>query len=79
MQRRLTITGSTLRAREVEFKQRIKAKLLEHVWPLIEQGKIKPVIDSVFAMTDVAKAHERMESSVHMGKILLRWNPPGSN
>jgi NADPH2:quinone reductase len=73
MQRRLTITGSTLRAREVEFKQRIKAKLLEHVWPLIEQGKIKPVIDSVFAMTDVAKAHERMESSAHVGKILLRW------
>lgn len=73
MQRRLTITGSTLRAREVEFKQRIKAQLLKNVWPLIEQGKVKPIVDSVFDASDVAKAHQRMESSEHMGKILLEW------
>ncbi len=73
MQRRLTITGSTLRAREVEFKQRIKAQLLQHAWPLLEQGKIKPIIDSVYSMDDAARAHERMESSEHMGKILLAW------
>jgi NADPH2:quinone reductase len=73
MQRRLTITGSTLRAREVEFKQHVKAQLLKTAWPLIEQGRIKPIIDSVFAMKDVARAHERMESSAHMGKIVLAW------
>jgi NADPH2:quinone reductase len=73
MQRRLTITGSTLRAREVEFKQRIKARLLESVWPLLEQGRIKPVIDSTYAMKDAAAAHARMESSAHIGKILLTW------
>lgn len=72
MQRRLTITGSTLRAREVEFKQAIKAQLLQTVWPLLESGAIKPVVDSVFDMKDVAKAHERMESSMHMGKIVMK-------
>ncbi|HEY8538442.1 MAG TPA: NAD(P)H-quinone oxidoreductase [Steroidobacteraceae bacterium] len=73
MQRRLTVTGSTLRAREVEFKQSIKKKLLDNVWPLLESGRIKPVIDSVYAMKDVAQAHARMESSEHIGKILLEW------
>jgi NADPH:quinone reductase-like Zn-dependent oxidoreductase len=43
------------------------------VWPLLEQGKIKPVIDSVYAMKDVAAAHARMESSAHIGKIVLTW------
>ncbi len=73
MQRRLTVTGSTLRAREVAFKQRIKAQLLSNAWPLIEQGRIKPIIDSMYSMSEVARAHERMESSAHMGKILLIW------
>lgn len=73
MQRRLTITGSTLRARDTVFKQRIKAQLLETAWPLVEQGKVKPVVDSVFTMQEVATAHARMESSVHMGKIILKW------
>jgi NADPH2:quinone reductase len=73
MQRRLTITGSTLRARQVEFKQRIKAQLLHTVWPLLESGAIKPIIDSVYPMKDVAAAHARMESSAHMGKIVLQW------
>jgi NADPH:quinone reductase len=74
MQRRLTITGSTLRAREVEFKQRIKSQLLQTVWPLLESGAIKPIIDSVYSMKDVAAAHARMESSAHMGKIVLKWD-----
>jgi NADPH2:quinone reductase len=73
MQRRLTITGSTLRAREVEFKARIKEQLLPNVWPLLEQGKIKPIVDSTYAMTDAASAHARMESSAHIGKIVLKW------
>ena len=72
MQRRLTITGSTLRAREVEFKQTIKTQLLRIAWPLLENGTIKPIVDSVFEMKDIAKAHERMESSAHMGKIVMK-------
>jgi NADPH2:quinone reductase len=73
MQRRLTITGSTLRARETAFKQRIKTQLLRSVWPLLEQGKIKQIIDSVYPMQEAASAHARMESSAHIGKILLSW------
>ncbi len=72
MQRRLKITGSTLRAREVEFKRQIKARLLEHVWPLLENGTIKPIVDKVFPMQDAAAAHAHMESSAHIGKIVLR-------
>lgn len=74
MQRRLTITGSTLRAREVEFKQHIKTKLEEKVWPLLESGAIKPIVDKVFDAKDAPAAHARMEASEHMGKILLRWS-----
>jgi NADPH2:quinone reductase len=73
MQRRITITGSTLRAREVEFKQQIKAQLLQRVWPLLESGKIKPIVDKVFAMKDASAAHAHMESSAHIGKIILKW------
>jgi NADPH:quinone reductase len=73
MQRRLKVTGSTLRAREVEFKQQIKAQLLRHVWPLLENGTIKPIIDKVFPMKDASAAHAHMESSAHIGKIVLRW------
>lgn len=71
MQQRLVLTGSTLRNRSVEFKRQIRAKLLQHVWPLIAQGRIRPVVDSVFAMADAPKAHAHMESSAHKGKILL--------
>jgi len=73
MQRRLKITGSTLRAREVEFKQQIKAQLLKHVWPLLENGTIKPIVDKVVPMQEVGTAHAHMESSAHMGKIILKW------
>ncbi len=71
MLKRLTITGSTLRARDDNFKAAIAAKLLENVWPLLESGKIKPVIHSTFALTDAALAHQLMESSQHIGKIIL--------
>lgn len=71
MLKRLTITGSTLRARDDAFKAAIAGKLLEKVWPLLESGKIKPVIHSTFALTDAALAHQLMESSQHIGKIIL--------
>jgi NADPH2:quinone reductase len=71
MLKRLTITGSTLRARDDIFKAVIASKLLENVWPLLESGKIKPIIHSTFALSDAAKAHQLMESSQHIGKIIL--------
>ncbi|MEI2384988.1 NAD(P)H-quinone oxidoreductase [Breoghania sp. JC706] len=71
MAKRLTHTGSTLRPRNTAFKASIAAALEEKVWPLIEAGKVKPVMDSTFALTDAAKAHARMESSGHIGKIVL--------
>ncbi|RAN50253.1 NAD(P)H-quinone oxidoreductase [Herbaspirillum rubrisubalbicans] len=71
MRRRLTITGSTLRPRPVAFKAAISAKLRQHVWPLIEAGKIKPVIHQRFPLEQAAQAHAMMESSAHIGKIML--------
>lgn len=72
MLKRLTHTGSTLRARSIEFKAQIASELQEKVWPLIETGKVKPVMDSTFALKDASKAHARMESSGHIGKIVLK-------
>lgn len=71
MLKRLTITGSTLRARDDAFKAAIAKQLREKVWPLLASGQIKPVIHSTFALTDAAKAHQLMESSQHIGKIIL--------
>ena len=71
MLKRLTITGSTLRARDDAFKADIAQKLYKKVWPLLATGKIKPVIHSTFALNDAACAHELMESSQHIGKIIL--------
>ena len=71
MRRRLTLTGSTLRPRPVEFKGAIAASLREHVWPLIEAGKIKPVIFKTFPLAQAAEAHRLMESSQHIGKLVL--------
>lgn len=71
MRRRLTITGSTLRPRPVAFKAAIAANLRQHVWPLIEAGKIKPVIHQRFPLEQAAQAHAMMESSAHIGKIML--------
>jgi putative PIG3 family NAD(P)H quinone oxidoreductase len=67
----LVVTGSVLRPRTDEEKAAIAASLLEHAWPLIEAGTVKPVIHSTFPLEDVAKAHELMESSKHIGKIVL--------
>ncbi|MBY6113580.1 NAD(P)H-quinone oxidoreductase [Mameliella alba] len=72
MMRRLTITGSTLRPQSDLAKGRIADALRENVWPLLDAGKIAPVMDSEFAMADAAAAHARMESSGHIGKIVLK-------
>jgi NADPH:quinone reductase len=71
LQRRLIITGSTLRPRSVEFKSAIAAALRQKVWPLIEAKKIRPVIFKVFPLADAAGAHALMESGAHVGKIVL--------
>ena len=71
MQQRLVITGSTLRPRSAEFKRAIRDQLLQNVWPLLETGKISPVVDSVFALAEAGRAHARMESGEHKGKIIL--------
>jgi len=71
MLKRLTITGSTLRARPAAEKSAIADAVKARVWPWVESGAVKPVIDSTHALTDVCKAHERMDSMAHAGKILL--------
>jgi NADPH2:quinone reductase len=71
--RRLHITGSTLRPRPVEFKGKIAAALRETVWPLIESGTIRPVVHATFPAAEAAQAHALMESSQHVGKIVLTW------
>jgi NADPH:quinone reductase len=71
LRRRLSISGSTLRPRPVAFKAAIAERLRERVWPLIEQGKIKPVIYQTFPLEQAAQAHALMESSTHIGKIVL--------
>lgn len=73
LRRRLTITGSTLRPRSVAFKTAIAQSLRSHVWPLIEQGKVRPVIYRTFDASDAAAAHALMESNQHTGKIVLTW------
>ncbi len=73
LRRRLLITGSTLRPRPVAFKAAIAKALRQHVWPLIEAGRIKPVIHSVFPAAQAAQAHALMESGEHIGKIVLDW------
>ncbi|MEY3580758.1 MAG: NADPH2:quinone reductase [Pseudomonadota bacterium] len=74
LRRRLTITGSTLRPRPVAFKQMIADKLHQKVWPLIETGKIKPVIFKTFSLEQADQAHALMETSTHVGKIMLTIN-----
>ncbi|MCS0628474.1 NAD(P)H-quinone oxidoreductase [Telluria mixta] len=72
LRRRLTITGSTLRPRPVAFKAQIARELRERVWPLLAAGHIKPVIYQTFPLEEAAAAHALMESSAHVGKIMLR-------
>jgi NADPH2:quinone reductase len=71
MRRRLTLTGSTLRPRPIAFKGAVAASLRARVWPLIDAGKIKPVIYRTFRLEDAAEAHRVMESSTHIGKLVL--------
>lgn len=73
LRRRLTITGSTLRPRSVAYKARIGAVLRERVWPLLASGRVRPVIYRSFPAAEVAQAHALMESSRHVGKIVLTW------
>jgi len=73
MRRRLTVTGSTLRVRSVEFKAAIARQLHEVVWPLIAAGRIRAIVHKVFPAAEAAKAHALMETSSHIGKLLLRW------
>ena len=72
MTRRLTVTGSTLRPQSDLSKSQIASELLEKIWPLLSSGRINPVINSVFDLNDVSSAHLLMESSKHIGKIVLK-------
>lgn len=73
MRRRLTLTGSTLRARPIAFKGALARQLHDKVWPLLEAGKLRPVIHQVFPAAEAAQAHVLMESSAHIGKLVLQW------
>jgi NADPH2:quinone reductase len=71
MAKRVSITGSLLRPRDVAFKAAIKAKLEAHVWPLLDSGRLRPIVDRVFPLDEAGKAQAYMESSAHRGKIIL--------
>lgn len=74
LRRRLVITGSTLRPRPVAFKAAIAAALRQQVWPLLAEGRIRPVVHSTFPAAQAAEAHALMESNRHVGKIVLTWS-----
>ena len=74
MARRLTLTGSTLRPRDLAFKTMVADEIARTVWPYVEGNRLKPVIDSTFPLTDAAEAHRCMESGTHIGKIVLTIN-----
>jgi len=71
MRRRLTLTGSTLRARPVEFKTMVADEITKTVWPYVAGGRLKPVVDSTFPLSEAAAAHAKMEAGRHVGKIVL--------
>jgi NADPH2:quinone reductase len=73
LRKRLTLTGSTLRARSVAFKTEIARALRSTVWPWIAQGRFKPVIHQTFPVAQAAQAHALMESNRHIGKLVLTW------
>ena len=73
LRRRLTVTGSTLRPRSVQFKAAIANALRKNVWPWLESGKVKPVIHQVFPAEQASQAHALMESNQHIGKLVLQW------
>ena len=70
--KRALVTGTTLRNRPVAYKAQVKAALLREVWPLLENGTLKPVLDRVYPLDEVVQAHARMEEGAHAGKIILR-------
>lgn len=72
MQRRLRLTGSTMKARPFAEKARLAAAIQEHVWPKLESGALRPVVDQIFPLADAPEAHKRMESGGHVGKIILK-------
>lgn len=74
LRKRITLTGSTLRPRSIAYKTHLAQALRQRVWPLIEKGAVRPVIHRVFDAADAAQAHALMESSTHVGKIVLRWS-----
>jgi NADPH:quinone reductase len=74
LRKRLTVSGSTLRPRSIAYKTALAQALRQKVWPLLETGKVKPVIHQVFPAAKAAEAHALMESSTHVGKIVLTWN-----
>lgn len=71
MCRRLTLTGSTLRPRDVRFKTMVADELVKTVWPYVEGNRLKPVIDKTYPLAEAAAAHARMEAGEHVGKIVL--------
>ncbi|UVO54647.1 NAD(P)H-quinone oxidoreductase [Sphingomonas sp. SUN039] len=71
MMKRLTLTGSTLRARSLSFKSLVADEIARTVWPHVEAGRLKPVIDSVYSLSDARDAHARMDSGAHVGKLVL--------
>jgi NADPH:quinone reductase-like Zn-dependent oxidoreductase len=71
MSRRASIVATGLRSRSVEDKGRILAEVVGHVWPLIAEKKVRPVIDTTFPLAEVARAHQTLQESTHLGKILL--------
>ena len=75
MMKRLTLTGSTLRARSLSFKSLVADEIARTVWPHVEAGRLKPVIDSVYSLSDAQDAHARMDSGAHVGKIVLEVTP----
>src|SRR5262249_9001022 len=79
MQKRLIVTGSTMRPRSVDDKGRIASELHERVWPLLESGAVKVIVDRVFPFDDVAGAHRYLESGAHIGKVILKVVGPCQN
>ena len=78
MRRRLTLTGSTLRARDASFKSMVADELARIVWPHVEAGRLRPVIDGVFPLAEAPAAHARMEAGDHVGKIVLEMGGEGT-
>ena len=72
MRRRLTLTGSTLRARDIAFKTMVRDEIAQTVWPYVEGNRLKPAMDQIFPLDEAAAAHARMESGNHVGKIVLQ-------